>query len=1039
MQTPHQATVVPITDPKAIDLSRHALIEASAGTGKTYTIENLVVRLLMEENGIGIEQILLVTFTEKATSELKQRIREKIATTLDEGVALCEAVAEKLNAALEAFDNAAIFTIHGFCHSLLREFPFEAGTLFEQELIDDGPLFEKLLREQIRGDWPKRYGRRLKDLLRLSPFADNPDRFVTEVAALARRLRGDPDHETLIPDPEGLDVEALWREAEETVRVLKDLLGAPPAFSDAYGRLNIHASTKNRILRDLILPIESVFGQVGEPAMDLLPVFDFVRDRRRMMKNGVPPFDDLIPQKWLKAGENLDVCPSLGEIKAHLDALDKIVKTLSHALTLGALPKLQGDVRALKTKNGWIAYQDMLSLVAGFLNAPASAAGLEKIRQRYRVAFVDEFQDTDDMQWRIFKTIFMPPDGGNRLFLIGDPKQAIYGFRGADVFTYLDARKRLFDLTAQDKAHLYRLDTNWRSLPSMIQGFNKVFGQDDWFGSEADKGAYEIGYPPSESPAMEELPLTVGSDGSGRQPFNIVDLSQAQNHDKAKKLLATFIAHEIRFLVDRGGISLRSKSGDRRPLTFGDIAILVRSQKEFLLLEKQFQGLAIPHAYYRQPGLFQCPQAHWLAMVLKAVVRPQDTPEVRMALLTPFFDMAPQGLEAWPELPADHPSQALFLKWHEDALNKRWGRLFQSLMEESGLTARHCTDAGWQRVQTNFRQLFDYLETTAYAQNMDMGAMVAHLDNLRLLESASGTDADIHEIEGEGDKVQVLTMHVSKGLEFPVVFVAGGLTVRAMGGIRSYHAADPDDPSRPPRKIVDLTGDTGQEAAAREFEDENKRLYYVALTRARMKVYVPFYPDNSNRGWIGPLCRFVSQSVEKAFKADHDGIREMAWLDTSPVERLPSSQTPDAEHGEQAATATPLENLLPVQTDFRHRRIALESFSSIGHRLLHQQGGESRAQVFRLIDEARRDDDEPAAGLDLDPMGDATFADLPGGANMGSMFHHIFENIDFRKVVDGPANLLGDDGMSRVIESAALRYGIDSQWLPAIGGLSPRP
>ena len=149
----------PIGDIAAMDLSRHALVEASAGTGKTYTIENLVVRLLKEDPELNLENILLVTFTEKATSELKLRIRQKIEETLDGDHYLNATVRKKLRETLDGFDSAGIYTIHGFCHTLLKEFPFETGNLFQQEVIDDGPLLEKLLREQMRTDWPRRYGR----------------------------------------------------------------------------------------------------------------------------------------------------------------------------------------------------------------------------------------------------------------------------------------------------------------------------------------------------------------------------------------------------------------------------------------------------------------------------------------------------------------------------------------------------------------------------------------------------------------------------------------------------------------------------------------------------------------------------------------------------------------------------------------------------------------------------------------------------------------------------------------------------------------
>jgi exodeoxyribonuclease V beta subunit len=125
---------------------------------------------------------------------------------------------------------------------------------------------------------------------------------------------------------------------------------------------------------------------------------------------------------------------------------------------------------------------------------------------------------------------------------------------------------------------------------------------------------------------------------------------------------------------------------------------------------------SIPYAYYRKPGLFQCREAHWLSMMLRAVSNPQQAPSVRLALLTPFFDISPTDLESWRELPANHTSQQLLARWHALALRRRWGPLFQSLVEDSGLNLRHCEDPGWDRSETNFQQLFDYLEASAYTK-----------------------------------------------------------------------------------------------------------------------------------------------------------------------------------------------------------------------------------------------------------------------------------------------------------------------------------
>ncbi|BBO67139.1 RecBCD enzyme subunit RecB [Desulfosarcina alkanivorans] len=1026
----------PIEDINRLDLSRHALVEASAGTGKTYTIENLVVRLLKEDPDVGLENILLVTFTEKATSELKVRIRQKIEQSLDHDPDLTDMARQKLGESLDGFDNAAIYTIHGFCHTLLKEFPFETGSLFVQEVVDDAPLLGKLLHEAMRSDWPHRYGHRLETLLALSNYSAGADAFVETATALAQRLSGDPSREEVIPDPATLDVDSLWQAAERTILALKDLVGTPPRLADGYGRLNINKRSRAAILRDMVVPLEQALETVGPGTCRLVEFQAVVAAFGARHSSGRRNIDRLVPEKWLKAGDNLHECPHLAAIRDRLDTLIRLFSDLSHVLMLNSVDRLQKDARETKTRNGWLSYQDMLSRVADFLDGAGADDGIRKIRNRYRVAFVDEFQDTDDVQWRIFSRLFLhdghdAPD--NRLFLIGDPKQAIYAFRGADVFTYLEARQRMANLAGKGRANLYDLRVNWRSTPELVDVFNRMFGQADWFGTRENRGPFDIGYAPSASPDSQPGPCETGCDRSKRPPFNIIDLTSAKSHASAKRLLAETICREIRYLVGQGGIRIADGEGRDRALHFGDIAILVRSQSEFALIEPLLVESSIPFAYYRKPGLFQCRQAHWLSMVLRAVWTPQHAATVRMALLTPFFDMSPAGLGAWRELPAAHASLRLLERWHADARDRRWGPLFQSVMEDSGLTLRHCTDAGWERTETNLQQLFDFLEEAAYSRNLDGGGLVALLDSLRLTGVGAGPDADIHQIEDEGDKVQILTMHVSKGLEFPVVFIAGGLTVRNDSGLQVYHALDAGRPERVCRRVIDLTAATGREQAEKENIDENKRLYYVAFTRARLKLYIPYFPDGRNYGWLGPVCRFVSTSVEQAFKNASGALPSGAWHDAGSTAPSPHERTRRGDDGTKARLNLPTGALLPGTNDFRGRKVSLESFSSIGRWIRRSPvGHDHQPASFRLVDGMGHEDDEPAAAPSTGPADPDVSDGLPGGARMGSMFHHIFENIDFQTVVAGPTDILAHDASRNIIRSAMALYRIEPLWTAPI-------
>jgi exodeoxyribonuclease V beta subunit len=286
------------------------------------------------------------------------------------------------------------------------------------------------------------------------------------------------------------------------------------------------------------------------------------------------------------------------------------------------------------------------------------------LRRRYKVAFVDEFQDTDPVQWRIFEHLFLDLDSGSapagRLFLIGDPKQAIYAFRGADVYTYLNARQQLVTLAAEGKAHLYCLATNWRSSATLIGAFNRLFGQALWFPAPAETGPLEIGYQPVAAPPDEGIQLPLVEDSSGRGALNLIDLQGEESSVRAKYRLAALIAAEIQYMV-AGGRLVLGPPEKIRCLGFGDIGILIRNRSEARQVERELQRRRIPYAYYKKPGLFQSEEARHLSLMLHALAEPQDRGCLNAALLTPFFDLQAGDLADEAGLPEDHPiRQRLF-------------------------------------------------------------------------------------------------------------------------------------------------------------------------------------------------------------------------------------------------------------------------------------------------------------------------------------------------------------------------------------------
>ncbi|CAB5105387.1 Exodeoxyribonuclease V beta chain (EC [Olavius algarvensis associated proteobacterium Delta 3] len=1027
-----------VDDTADIDLTRHALIEASAGTGKTYTLENLVIRLLKERQDIALENILMVTFTEKATSELKTRIQEKLIQEIrapGDGVNDGE-TDKKIRDTLDAFDTASIYTIHGFCHNVLKEFAFENGSLFQNDVVDDGPVFDTLMKEQMRKAWPEVYGGHLPEMLHVSGFSTRKDQFLSLVVNIARRVFRPGVGDEIKPDTNGQSIGQIRAAVKTQVMALKPLIGAPPAFSGGFNQLNIHGSSKKSLMEKMVMPLETYLSQIDESSFAVADLLALIQQFQAVQSSGRQGIECLVPIKWLKAGNNIHVCPNLEDITERLTRLADVCLQLAYYLAIDAVKQLQTDAARVKRQNGWISYDDMLGQVASALHSDHSAGLIRTLRTKYKIAFVDEFQDTDPVQWRIFKRLFLDPSEGsseNLLVLIGDPKQAIYSFRGADVYAYLEARHAIERLSATGEAGLYSLATNWRSKPELVAAFNELFGRDEWFPPHDQAGSFEIGYQGAGSPGETDLPVVLDADRSNRPVLNVVDLHGPASPKHAKPVLARFVAREIRYLIDRGGIEIRDKTGASRSLDFGDVCILVRGRPDAFFLETELTDLDIPYSFYKKPGLFLSDEALYLSLVCHAVLDPGSVPDVKKALLTPFFAYKPTDLFALEHVPVSHPLRQLLFHWNDLARRRKWGMLFQSLMEDSGLLFRETGTHAWDRTYTNYRQIFEHLETVAYRKNLDFRGLSALLDSYRKQTAGAEDDADIHQIETEAQKVQIMTMHVSKGLEFPVVFIAGGLTQPFVDDYHVYHEYDPADPDAGIRKIIDLSKKYGKETHEREKNDEDKRLFYVALTRAQFKLYVPFLPASSKHAWMGPVCRFLSDAISSAFPRDNEKP-EIGWQapETHTVSG-PVDETTVAQGSVSDRAIDTYHPLLPSNSNYQSRRIMLESFSSLQRRDSYRPGQQTQETGFQVVREKDREDDESFAAVDSDSIRSVRpDDDIPGGADIGSMFHDIFEHIDFETVPKNPDNLLDHPEIRGVIVNTMEDYRVDGHWLPQV-------
>jgi exodeoxyribonuclease V beta subunit len=869
---------------ETINLAQNGIIQASAGTGKTHAIEGLVYRLIAEAR-VPLDRILVVTYTEKATGDLKTRLRGKFETEIAKVDGECRRL---LQQALDDFDQAPISTIHGFCQRLLQEYPLEKGQDFAVRLVSDAELLDEALRDVQRRGWPRDFGAGLTKALGWAGF-------------------------------EGEEANAF----ETTVRDLSR------AYRPAWGHR--------------LLPEE--------------------------------------PDDWMA-----------------LLAGDETPPNFRALLAAHTVRQTHQRLAELKRERGGQSFDDMLTLVRDALDPadnPRAPALLALLRQRYHCGIVDEFQDTDQVQWDIFRRLFLESAGTSPLFVVGDPKQAIYGFRGADLPTYVRAVRQM---ETDYGAQVAVLPTNWRSTPALLQALNQVFGQGGFFPDD------DIQYHDVEPPPPEQRQIALTSDTSGRPALNVVDLNEFERAAEARRHYADFIAREIVDLLsgDAGQPRLTvSRRGKVQPLSAGDIAILCFRRNETTYLRERLSQAGIPWTFYKEGSLWDSEEAQQVKLLLDALFRPQELASFRMALLTKFFALSPVELAQADEIPLRHPARTLFQRLAAAAQNQAWAELFGALVEETGLLAPKPDDFKAERRLANYRAIFAALQHTAYADNLDLPMLASWL---AAKIAAAGNDDEQQPIDTEQAKVRILTVHAAKGLEFPVVFLADGLT----GNSRKQDTACYHDDAN--QTVFDLVG-TDKERGDSERRAEWRRLLYVALTRAMVKLYVPRL-DKAKGVPASPVLSVLARALAQS-QPETLGGNIAAQITHQRGLALPRLTTVNAAApATRTAAPVPTPLWLPVDPNLGKRRVVVRSFSSMRR---------ATELTPEFGDEPVHHADEPAETL-------AT-PDVLRGPVFGDLIHDILERIDFESVgkAAAPTDLLAEDAPMRPLLEQTVRRTLPKQ------------
>ncbi|MFW5878206.1 MAG: UvrD-helicase domain-containing protein, partial [Myxococcota bacterium] len=752
----------------------HAVIEASAGTGKTFTLEHAVVDLIVTGRA-EVDQILVVTFTDAATRELRARVRNLIRKVCDEGITrrpaggegdwweIDQAARHRLQEALFRFDGASISTIHGFCQRVLSEQAFLGGRLFEQEHAGGDELFGLAFREEVR-----------TALVQDGEIGEMLHRWLEggySLDALQKLLfnchrEGYPDRCKLTPlwDPEG-----LRRRLDSLPPQDEVLEAAGGVFSGKVASKSLEGIVKH-LYEAVSLLREDPSGAEG------ISCYEKWRKKTRSIERiGGTHLDHL---KRIAADPE---CPAaFRDLPELIEGIEERLASPQVFFAQELLPEVQKRLAARKRALGLLDYDDMLLGVLEALKGESSEVLLEVLRRRWRHALVDEFQDTDQVQWEIFRRIFVDGTTDHRLVVIGDPKQAIYGFRGADVHTY-----------DQAKSHLCRseplvLPKNFRSTAALIDSVNQILSFQD------DGGSFFTGLNRYESP------VSCGDPSRRAEQLGepVVPVQLLHMHGGGEKLLAAsiksglacFIAEEIQRLTNEEEGLRTSKEGKTPSVVdLSDIYILTRSRNESLWIGEILRRYGIPHAFYKQDGLFQTDEARDILCLLRAIESPGDLAARMSAWLTPFFGLSLSELPSWKEAGEDHPLTGMLLEWKKLADSQSWARLFDEIVAGSGIVKKLVLIQG-ERALTNYLHVFELLLADAHSRPSTLGELARRLKaRIEGRLAPEGREGDVQRLESDKKAVQLLTMHKAKGLEAEVVFVAGGFTNPRSGGGCVYH------------------------------------------------------------------------------------------------------------------------------------------------------------------------------------------------------------------------------------------------------------
>ena len=965
-----------------LDLDGIKLIEASAGTGKTHTITDLYLRHILD--GRQTSQILIVTYTNAATDELRGRIRKRLYDALnlfdqpgagkdelfqlllEQWQNLDEATRavqqRRLQLALRSMDEASISTIHSFCQRSLQENALSGNQLFDSDMLtNDDQLWEAAIK-----DWWRRQT--------YNPDSDTwnlirgqlPD--LNSLIATLLELRNKPSVR-LIPPAQDSIASLLVRERQITGS-LRQLAPLWRRHRSDIVRIVACSKVLSRAAKlpyhpqqvDAFLDAADEFFNAGE----VNAVFEnfaylaatWLEQNSKPSKRGQDPE---LEHEFFKA------------VSPVAQSWQNFTGTIAAQLRADAFHTVSQQVLESKREIASLAFQDQLSLLLDALESGSGAALAEKLRQQYPVAMIDEFQDTDTIQYKIFKHIYRSVEKAN-LTLIGDPKQAIYSFRGGDIFTYMQARQL-------PGVSLFGLQTNWRSQPRLVQATNTLFSHRAEAFIYHDSIAFTAVASAAQNKNHELRLQDQAATAMTLWQLPVNEQNENYSRDDMRDMINQAIVIEIADLLEKA--ARKSATIDGRVVQNGDIAILVRQASEGHALSRLLHRHGIRTVTIGRDSVFKSEEARGLYDLLLAISQYRDPTVATRSLSSSLLNLD------YRQIAAVVDDDTAWQRWLDDLdeLQQLWERhgfiaMFESMLHKFEITSQLTQQDSNERRITNLLQLAELLQQ----QSMITAGMSPMLSWFRQqFEEDGNEDAELR-LQDDEALVKIITIHKSKGLQYPIVFVPFLWSCKQVDRAKAVYFHDAQL-----LPCVDLgSPDLEQNwlLAEKERLAEDVRLLYVALTRARSKVYLawgeagsPARPGYAKQTALAYLLHSkqtphdLETTAADGFPAPMDLATDLEALveaSASAIELLPLPR------GDLSSVFASSELKLPAAQLAKFSRSSMtqwriNSFTALT-RGIHQPA--------RFGATASQDD----------PV-----LDFPAGSHVGLLLHSLLENIDFQQ------------------------------------------